>query len=160
MTNKDLKIIDDLLKRTDNLPVIVNLRATPIIKLTEKEKELLLDTYEKLDDILKEVVAFINIKFPNRQDHINAWNEIDFDTKIGNIKINTNNRNHIKKAWNNGLFDLTKLLKNLRKEVLLLLEYTSNMKNKGKRIITWFSIVFGIVASLATIYQVYKQYNP
>ena len=67
MTTKDLNIIDDLLTRTNNLPDILHLRAADIgYELTEEDKKLLLDTYEKLDDILKETAAFINVKFPGR----------------------------------------------------------------------------------------------
>lgn len=122
MTTRDLKIIDDLITRTNNLPEILHLRAADDgYMLSETDKILLLDTYEKLDDILKEVAAFINVKFPGRQDHIYGWNKIDFDTKIGDFKIITNDREHIKRAWLNGLFDLKSLLKSLKNEVVLLL---------------------------------------
>lgn len=123
MTTRDLKIIDDLITRTNNLPEILHLRAANDgYMLSETDKILLLDTYEKLDDILKEVAAFINVKFPGRQDHMYGWNKIDFDTKIGDFKIITNDREHIKRAWLNGLFDLKSLLKSLKNEVVLLLD--------------------------------------
>lgn len=123
MTTKDLNIIDDLLTRTNNLPDILHLRAAEIeYVFTESDKKLLLDTYEKLDDILKEVAAFINVKFPGRQDHIHGWNKISFDTKIGEFKIITTDREHITRAWRKGLFDLKSLLKSLRNEVVLLLD--------------------------------------
>ncbi|PKO99323.1 MAG: hypothetical protein CVU03_02240 [Bacteroidetes bacterium HGW-Bacteroidetes-2] len=123
MTTRDLKIIDDLITRTNNLPEILHLRAADDgYMLSETDKILLLDTYEKLDDILKEVAAFINVKFPGRQDHMYGWNKIDFDTKIGDFKIITNDREHIKRAWLNGLFDLKSLLKSLKNEVVLLLD--------------------------------------
>ncbi len=123
MTQKDLNIIDDLLTRTNNLPDILHLRAAAIgYKLTENDKKLLLDTYEKLDDILKETAAFINVKFPGRQDHIHGWNKIDFDTKIGEFKIITTDREHTKRAWRTGMFDLKSLLKSLRNEVVLLID--------------------------------------
>ena len=123
MTTKDLNIIDDLLTRTNNLPDILHLRAADIgYELTEEDKKLLLDTYEKLDDILKETAAFINVKFPGRQDHIHDWNRIDFDTKIGDFKIIATDREHTKRAWRTGLFDLKSLLKSLRNEVVLLID--------------------------------------
>jgi hypothetical protein len=205
MTTKELNIIDNLLTRTNNLPDILHLRAAEIgYELTENEKKLLLDTYEKLDDILKEVAAFINIKFPGRQDHIHGWNKIDFDTKIGNFKIITTDLEHTKRAWTKGLFDLKSLLKSLRNEVVLLLDnvdqlnksdkdirannFTGNIiyneskvtggqiqsssfskyqitkqkqdKAKVAKIINWLLLLIGGIAAIATIYQVYKQYNP
>lgn len=137
MTKKDLTILNDLLYRTENLPEILHLRAAEIgYKLTDEDKALLLDTYQKLDDILKEVAAFINIKFPGCERHIRAWNEIDFDTKIGNFKVITTDREHIKREWRNGLFDLKSLIKTLKSEVSLLIDdseqksvSTSNQKN-------------------------------
>ncbi|MFP5081981.1 hypothetical protein [Pedobacter sp. JCM 36344] len=121
MTKKEIKILDELHNRTENLPDILHLRAAEIgYQLTEEDKALLLDTYSKLDDILKEVAAFINIKFPGCERHVRAWNDIDFDTKIGNIKIVTTDREHIKREWRKGLFDLKSLIKILRSEAVLL----------------------------------------
>lgn len=126
MTTKDLAILDDLYTRTNNLPDILHLRAADYdYTLTDDDKNLLSDTYQKLDDILKEVAAFINIKFPGRQSHIHGWNKIDFDTKIGNIKIITNDREHIKRDWNNGMRDLIGLIKSLRNETVLLIDKES-----------------------------------
>jgi hypothetical protein len=133
MTTKDLNIIDHLLTRTNNLPDILHLRAADIeYELTEQDKKLLLDTYEKLDDILKETAAFINVKFPGRQDHIHGWNQIDFDTKIGDFKIITTDREHTKRAWRTGLFDLKSLLKSLRNEVVLLIDTDQQTDTSGK----------------------------
>ena len=206
MTTRDLNTIDDLLVRTNNLPEILHLRAVEIeYELTEDDKRLLLDTYEKLDDILKEVAAFINVMFPGRQDHINGWYKIDFDTKLGNFKIITTDLEHIKRAWRTGLFDLKSLLKSLRNEVFLLsdndhqhvkldkdfrtnnfsgnivyneskvtgkqiqssLSFSKNQITKKKqdkakvaKMINWVLLLIGGVAAVATIYQVYKQYNP
>ncbi|WP_225037334.1 hypothetical protein [Winogradskyella sp. SM1960] len=117
------------MKRTENLPEILHLRAAPIgYELTENDKELLLDTYQKLDDILKEVAAFINVKFPGRQDYIQPWNDIDFDTKIGGIKIATTDREHTKSAWKKGIFDLKSLIKSLINEVTLLVDHENEIK--------------------------------
>lgn len=133
MTTKDLNIIDDLLTRTNNLPDILHLRAADIgYELTEEDKKLLLDTYEKLDDILKETAAFINVKFPGRQDHIHGWNNIDFDTKIGDFKIITTDREHTRRAWRTGMFDLMSLLKSLRNEVVLLIDTEQQPDTSGK----------------------------
>ena len=53
MTQKDLIILDELLKRTEDLPSILHLRAAEVgYVLTEDDKKLLFDTYQKLDDIL------------------------------------------------------------------------------------------------------------
>jgi hypothetical protein len=127
MTKRDLDTISELLKRTNDLPDILHLRAAPIgYELTGTDKELLLDTYQKLDDILKEVAAFINVKFPGREDYIQPWNEIDFDTKIGGFKIVTTDREHTKSAWKKGIFDLRSLIKTLINEVILLVEEEEN----------------------------------
>lgn len=129
MTEKDLNIVNSLMKRTENLPEILHLRAAPIgYELTENDKELLLDTYQKLDDILKEVAAFVNVKFPGRQDYIQPWNDIDFDTKIGGIKIATTDREHTKSAWKKGIFDLKSLIKSLINEVTLLVDQENEIK--------------------------------
>lgn len=111
------------MNRTENLPDILHLRAAPIsYELTENDKKILLDAYQKLDDILKEVAAFINVKFPGRQDYIQPWNNIDFDTKIGGLKIVTTDREHTKSAWKKGIFDLKSLIKSIINEVTLLVE--------------------------------------
>lgn len=129
MTEKDLNIVNSLMKRTENLPEILHLRAAPIgYELTENDKELLLDTYQKLDDILKEVAAFVNVKFPGRQDYIKPWNDIDFDTKIGGMKIATTDREHTKSAWKKGIFDLKSLIKSLINEVTLLVDQENKIK--------------------------------
>jgi hypothetical protein len=129
MTEKDLNILKSLLKRTENLPEILHLRAAPLeYELTQSDKDLLLETYQKLDDILKEVAAFINVKFPGRQDYIQPWNNIDFDTKIGGMKIITTDREHTKSAWKKGMFDLKSLIKSLINEVKLLVDQENEMK--------------------------------
>ncbi|NDP22424.1 MAG: hypothetical protein GZ091_15270 [Paludibacter sp.] len=136
MKKKDLTIIDDLLNRTNNLPEILHLRAAEIgYILTDEDKKLLLETYEKLDDILKESAAFINVKFPGRQSFIYAWNNIDFDTKIGGIKVITTDREHTKREWKKGIFDLKSLLKTLRNEIILMIDdepYSDNPDKETK----------------------------
>lgn len=123
MTKKEIKILDELKQRTEDLPDILHLRAANLgYQLTAQDKALLLDTYTKLDDILKEVAAFINIKFPGCERHVKAWNDIDFDTKIGGIKIMTTDREHTKREWRKGMFDLKSLIKILRNEVVLLVD--------------------------------------
>lgn len=133
MTQKDLNRIESLLTRTNNLPDILHLRASEIgYEFTNEDKELLKKTYIELDDILKEVATFINVKFPGRQDYIHAWNKIDFDTKIGNIKIITTDREHIKREWKNGMFDLVSLLKTLKHEIELRIEDNNTETTKTK----------------------------
>lgn len=125
VTYKDLKILENLLERTENLTDVIHLRAAASgYNLTEDDKKLLSSTYLDLDDILKEVAAFINIKFPGCERHVRAWNNIDFDTKIGNFKITTTDREHIKREWYKGMFDLKSLIKILMNETLLLIEDT------------------------------------
>ena len=129
MTTRDLDILDKLLTRTNDLPDILHLRAADYdYKLTGDDKKLLLDTYQKLDDILKEVAAFINVKFPGRQGYMYGWNKIDFDTKIGGLKIITTDREHTISAWKEGIFDLKSLIKSLINEVTLLVEQEKEIK--------------------------------
>jgi len=138
MNEKDLQIINSFLERTENLPEILHLRAAPLsYELTKADKKLLTVTYQELDDILKEVATFINVRFPGRQDYIQSWNEIDFDTKIGGIKIKTTDREHIKSEWKKGVLDLKKLINSLLSEVevILLVDselLISNQKKKTK----------------------------
>lgn len=163
MTQKDLNILDNLLIRTDDLPNILHLRAPEIgYQITDDDKKLLLDTYEKLDDILKEVAAFINVKFPGRQDFIYGWNKIDFDAKIGGIKIITNDREHIIREWKNGIFDLKSLLKTIRNEVILLVEEENNKiikvpqpKDSNKSYRSWLEIASWIAGIIGTIIALY-----
>jgi hypothetical protein len=137
MTIKDLNRIESLMNRTNNLPDILHLRASEIgYKFTENDKELLLKTYKDLDDILNEVLAIINIKFPNRKDYVYTWNEIDFDTKIGDLKIHTTDREHTKRAWKKGMFDLESLIKKLRNETILMIEDKTEKLNETKSIST------------------------
>lgn len=166
MTKRDLNIINDLIYRIDNLPDILHLRAAEVgYELTEEDKALLLDTYQKLDDILKEVAAFINVKFPGRQDYIHGWNKIDFDTKIGDFKIVTTDREHTKRAWKTGMFDLKDLLKSLRNEVILLIddenESVKEIKKKqliGKSlsVIEVLSWIAGIGGTIIALYALLK----
>jgi hypothetical protein len=162
MTQQDIEIIDDLLKRTDNLPEILHLRAAEIrYEFTEEDKALLLETYQKLDDILKEAAAFINVKFPGREDFNYGWNKIDFDTKIGNFKIATTDREHIKRAWKNGLFDLKGLLKSLRNEVILLIEPEKEKEKKQLipktlSLIEILSWIAGIIGTIIALYAFFK----
>lgn len=140
MTNKDLNRIESLLNRTNNLPDILHLRASEIgYVFTVADKELLKKTYSDLDDILKEVATFINVKFPKRQDYIHAWNKIDFDTKIGGIKVHTTDREHIKREWKNGMFDLVSLLKTLKHEIELRIEDNNIEKNEPKALTNNFN---------------------
>lgn len=121
MTKKDINYLKHLLNRTETLPDILHLRAAPIgYEKTEFDNKLLQETYQKLDDILKEVAAFINVKFPGRQDYIESWNRIDFDPKIGGIKVVTTNRELTKSAWKEGIFDLKSLIRSLLAESNLL----------------------------------------
>lgn len=112
ITQNDIKVLDELLQRTEALPDVLHLRAAePAYVFTDPDKEFMIDVYSRLDDILKEVAAFINIKFSGCERHVRAWNEIDFDTKIGDFKIITTDREHVKRAWRKGMFDLKSLIK-------------------------------------------------
>jgi len=145
MTSKDLKIIDDLIERFENLPKVVDLRVKAKWEnLPEDEYDLVFDTYKKLDDILVELNAFISVKFNNRQDLIYKWNLIDFDPKIGGFKINTNDPNSIKSAWFDGMSSLRSLLKSMRAEVVLFIA-EDNLKNDNSKNLKQTNILGGQV---------------
>ena len=165
ITSNDIKVLDDLLTRTENLPEILHLRAADWgYVLTDQDKGLLFDTYQKLDDILKEVAALINIRFPGCHRHLRAWHDIDFDTKIGPLKVVTNDREHIKREWRKGMFDLKSLIKILRNEALLLIkqehivsitESTSQVSQLNPVGSSWLekaSWIAGIVGTLIAVY--------
>nr|WP_294947731.1 hypothetical protein [uncultured Mucilaginibacter sp.] len=179
MTVNDIHILDALMLRTAALPDIIHLRAAERgYELTESDKKMLMDTYSKLDEILKEVAAFINIKFPGCERHVRAWNEIDFDTKIGPIKIVTTDREHIKREWRKGLFDLKSSIKVLRNEAVLLVKDSSNTTaahNIGQQLIipndqslsvnvrsklrSWVEVISwiaGIIGTAISLYLAFK----
>ena len=179
ITVNDIKVLDNLKLRTESLPDILHLRAAEWgYELTEADKVLLMETYTKLDDILKEVAAFINIKFPGCERHVRAWSDIDFDTKIGPIKIRTNDREHIKREWRKGMFDLKSLIKVLRNESVLLADEsadTSAIQNTGQhvgnrldqpvsingrtKLRSWVEVlswIAGIIGTAVTLYLAFK----
>jgi hypothetical protein len=132
MTSKDLKIIDDLNERFLNLPQVTELRVNAAWgKISEEEYNHLFDTYKNLDDILTELSAFINIKFPNRQDLVEKWNRIDFDPKIGGIKIKTNDPYSIESSWHDGMSRLRALIKSIRAEVVLSMDDDIDKNNSN-----------------------------
>lgn len=179
ITTNDIKVLDNLLLRTESLPDILHLRVAEwSYELTETDKVLLIDSYTMLDDILKEVASFINVKFPGYERHIRAWNDIDFDTKIGPIKIQTNDHELIKKEWQKGLFDLKELIKVLRNESMLLLDESPNLgviqklahqnsnqfdqpvsENVQTKLRSWVEVISwiaGIIGTAVTLYVTFK----
>ncbi len=163
ITYNDIKILDNLMQRTENLPDVLHLRAAePSYEFTDGDKKLVLETYSKLDDILKEVAAFINVKFPRCERHVRAWNEIDFDTKMGPFKIITTDREHIKSEWRKGMFDLKSLIKTLRNEAILLVDESRNITSSGKGGLnnineqrSWLEVLSWIAGILGTIISLY-----
>lgn len=123
MTSKDLNIIDDLNDKFLNLPKVSDLRVNAAWgKISEEEYKFLNETYKKLDDILTELGAFINVKLPNRPDLVERWNFIDFNPKIAGMRIKTNDPYSIESSWNEGMTRLRALLKSIRAEVVLSLD--------------------------------------
>lgn len=179
ITKNDIKVLDNLLLRTENLSDILHLRAAELgYEFTDDDKKLVLNTYSKLDDILKEVAAFINVKFPGCERHVRAWNEIDFDTKIGPIKIITTDREHIKREWKKGMFDLKSLIKVLRNEATLLIGEKENLtsnhnetqtiavrpndivpSNNDREKRSWLEVlswIAGIIGAIISLYALFK----
>ena len=140
MTSKDLKIIDNLIVRFENLPKVVDLRVKAAWQiLPEDEKNLEFDTYKKLDEILVESKAFISVKFNNRQDLIHSWNLIGFDPIF-----KTNDPKSIRSAWFDGMSSLRSLLKNMRAEVILFID-DDNYKNDESKNLKQTNILGGQV---------------
>jgi|GEM_PF-3614545 len=120
MTQIDLDRLDAIKERLDNIPDVLELRVKiEWRKLSESEYDLLIRAYKELDDLLNEARAFMFTKFPNRQDLVIIWNEIDFDTKIGSLKINTNDSKVIRSSWLQGMNDFYSFIKTMRAEVIL-----------------------------------------
>ena len=132
MTSRDLEIIDELNERFLNLPQVTELRVNAAWgKISEEEYNHLFDTYKKLDDILTEFSAFINVKFPNRPDLIDRWNAIDFNTKIRGFRVKTNDPHTIESCWQDGMSRLRALLKSIRAEVVLSIDDDNTEKNNS-----------------------------
>lgn len=148
MNEKDLNYIDSLLKRLTEMPDVLELRVKDAWNnVTQSEKDLLFTTYKELDDILNDLLAFINVKFPNRKDLIIRWNKIDFDPKIGEFKVHTNSPELIKSNWKGGLLDLKSLMENIRREIVLLIEEIPKVDSKSdsKTVIKDSNIFYGNV---------------
>lgn len=133
MTNNDLNIIDDLNDRFLNLPQVTELRVNAAWgEISEEEYKFLQETYKKLDDILTELNAFINVKFPNRSDLVERWNFIDFNPKIAGMRIKTNDPHSIESSWLDGMSRLRALLKSIRAEVVMSLDNDTEKNNSNK----------------------------
>ncbi len=148
MNEKDLNNIDNLLKRLGELPDVLELRVKDAWNnVSQSEKDLLFQTYKELDNILNDLRAFINVKFPNRNDLLNQWNKIDFDPKIGEFKVHTNSPELITSNWKGGLFDLKSLMENIRREIVLLIEESPkvNLPSEAKTVIKDSNIFYGKV---------------
>jgi len=122
MTINDFNIIDDLNEKFLNLLQVTELRVNAVWgKISEEEYNLLNDTYKELDNILTQLSAFINVRFPNRTDLVERWNFIDFNPKIASIRIKTDDPYSIESSWLDGMSRLKALLKSKRAEVFITL---------------------------------------
>ncbi len=123
MNQKDLEYIDTLLKRFNDLPDIIELRVkSNRQQIAQDEENFLQKTYKELDDLLNDLLAFINVKFPNRKDLILMWNEIDFNPKVNGIKVHTSSPDIIRGNWIAGMHTLKHLILNIKREIILLVE--------------------------------------
>jgi len=123
MTQKDLAHINKLIARLEALPDVLELRIKGVWEpLDEEEKNIVLSCYQDLDDLLNDLLAFINVKFPGRTDLIHSWNKIDFNPKIMGMNVATNSQEIISKNWKDGLWDFKALMKNIRREIIMLIE--------------------------------------
>lgn len=148
MIKEDLNYIDTLFERVEKLPSnILDLRVKQKWEaLTEKESKLVFATYKELDNILNDVLSFINVKFSGRKDLISLWNKIDFDPKIEGIKIVTNSEKLTREYWNDGMSCLNSLMNNLKREIKLQLETESKQNIKN------FKLEKGVAISLIGLF--------
>lgn len=129
MNSNDIILIDKLIDRIENLPKVVDLRVKAKWEiLSDEEAKFVFETYKDLDDILNDLLIFIKVKFDHRNDLIYAWNKIDFEPKIGGMRIDTNSPEMVTKAWNGGIYDLKSLMKNLRREIVLIIDENHDKK--------------------------------
>ena len=121
MNSNDIILIDKLIDRIENLPKVLDLRIKGKWEvLSEEESKFVFEAYQELDDILNDLLIFIKVKFDSRNDLIYAWNKIDFEPEIGGMRFSTNSPEIVAKAWNGGIYDLKSLMKNLRREIILI----------------------------------------
>lgn len=129
MNSNDIILIDKLIDRIENLPKVVDLRVKAKWEvLTDEEAKFVFETYKDLDDILNDLLIFIKVKFDGRNDLIYAWNKIDFEPEIAGMRVTTNSREMVAKAWNGGIYDLKSLMKNLRREIVLIIDDNHDKK--------------------------------
>ncbi len=149
MTRKDLKRLDLIKKRLDNMPDVLDLRIKKEWeKLSKDDHDLLCKVYLDLDDLLTETKAFMSVKFPDRKDLVQIWNNIDFDPKIGPFKIHTNAPESIRSAWQEGMFDFYSFIKTMRAEVLIKIEDSEDsdsLNNNSNKNIKYTNIFNGNV---------------
>jgi hypothetical protein len=135
MNSNDIILIDKLIARIEDLPKVLDLRIKAKWEnLTEEEAKFVFETYQELDDILNDLLTFINVKFHGRNDLIHAWNKIDFEPEIASMRVNTNSPEMITKAWNGGIYDLKSLMKNLRREIILIIDENHDKKSQSVHI--------------------------
>jgi len=129
MNSNDIILIDKLIERIENLPKVVDLRVKAKWgALTDEEAKFVFETYKDLDDILNDLLVFIKVKFDGRNDLIHAWNKIDFEPEIAGMRVKTNSPEMVAKAWNGGIYDLKSLMKNLRREIVLIIDENHDKK--------------------------------
>lgn len=132
MNSNDIILIDKLIDRIENLPKVLDLRIKAKWEiLTEEEAKFVFETYQKLDDILNDLLIFIKVKFDGRNDLIHAWNKIDFEPEIAGMRVSTNSHEMVAKAWNGGIYDLRSLMKNLRREIILIIDENHDKKTES-----------------------------
>lgn len=86
MLENKLEIINDLLKRTKNLPELLWLTPSEIgFKFDDQDKALLLDAYEEFDFILSDAVCLIIAKFSRKQECMYRCSQIDSRAVEGGI---------------------------------------------------------------------------
>lgn len=119
MLENKLEIINDLLKRTKNLPELLWLTPSEIgFKFDDQDKALLLDAYEEFDFILSYAVCLIIAKFSRKQECMYRCSQIDSRAVEGDFTISREDVEYLKKAWQDRVCELTALLNSLKDEGL------------------------------------------
>ncbi|MGV8094478.1 MAG: hypothetical protein AB2L24_21705 [Mangrovibacterium sp.] len=147
MKTKDVKIIDDLIERFNDLEDVSDFQVEyKWKKLTDpEEKKQLFKTHKSISQIRIDLRAFINQKFDGRQDLMEHLDSIVFDTGPWEIR----SASSIREIWFSGMNKLEDLLDIVKSEVYM------EQKRKGifdkyiKPALKFFStIIIQIVKSI------------
>lgn len=123
LMHKDLEKFDEIISRVDSLPPNADFKV-PFLrgKGSDDEKSAALQILDEVNDVFRDLQAFIKVKLPESQHYLTECQAIDFDTEVMGISVRTNSEAHHQSAWKEGMFKLHNLLKSIRSEIVLQIE--------------------------------------